>query len=167
MVRGGLQPEEARIEGVVDVGVIVIAHFANPAQAHAFAFLKDILLWNKKCLVPTSAIMGAYHVMTEYLGVERSSAYNALTKTLETRSPAFYEDISVDMALGALENALSYRIESWDGYLVSLAKAHDAAVIFSIDGRFARKAKGVRVVNPLPGAVFEEYNAWLKAKLKE
>jgi len=167
MVHGRVQSEKAWIEGVIDVGVVVIAHFENPARLHAFDFLKDVLLWKKRCLIPTSAIMGAYHVMTEYLGVDRDSACKALKKTLETRSPAFYGDLSVDMAIDALENALTYKIESWDGYLVYLAKNQKAPVIYSIDGKLARRVKEVKVINPIPAEVFLEYNRWLNARLRK
>ena len=153
------------IEGIIDVGIVVIAHFENPARDNAFNFLKSILLWKKKCLIPTSAFIGAYHVMTRYLGVDRLSACKALIKTLETRSPAFYEDISLDMAIDALENALSYKIESWDGYIVSLAKNYGAPIIYSIDGELARRVKEIEVINPIPHERFLEYNRWLKEKL--
>ena len=57
-------------------------------------------------------------------GVDRHSVCRALNKTLGTRSPAFYDDLSVDMAIDTLENALTYKIGSWDGYIVCLAKNH-------------------------------------------
>jgi len=111
--------------------------------------------------------MGAYHVMTEYLGVDRDSTCEALEKTLETRSPAFYEDLSVDMAIDALENALTYKIESWDGYIVCLAKNHRAPIVYSIDGKLARKVKEVKVINPIPAEVFLEYNRWFSERLRK
>ena len=167
MVHGRVQSEEAGIiEGIIDVGIVVIAHFENPARIHAFNFLKPILLWKRKCLIPTSATMGAYHVMTEYLGVDRLSACKALTKTLETKSPAFYEDISVDMVTDALEYALAYKIESWDGYIVSLAKNHGAVIIYSIDGELAKRVKDVEVINPIPGDVMRKYHDFV-AEIRE
>ena len=90
-----------------------------------------------------------------------------MKKTLETRSPAFYGDLSVDMAIDALENALTYKIESWDGYLVYLAKNQKAPVIYSIDGKLARRVKEVKVINPIPAEVFLEYNRWLNARLRK
>ncbi|MEM1558424.1 MAG: PIN domain-containing protein [Candidatus Bathyarchaeia archaeon] len=153
------------IEGIVDTGIIVIAHFKNPARDEAFNFLKDVLLWRRRALIPVTTIMGAYHIMTEYLGVDRTSVYKALRKTLETRSPAFYGDVSVDSALDSLTYALAYKIESWDGYIVHLAKAHKASIIYSIDEDLARKVKEVNVINPIPADVFGEYNEWIKEKL--
>ncbi|WP_456478296.1 hypothetical protein [Geoglobus ahangari] len=112
MVFSRVQHEKVGIEGVVDVGLIVISHFENPAKNHALEFLKSVLLWERKCLIPVTAFLGAYHVLTNYLGVERISAYEALRKTLETRSPALYSDLSVDTAVESLANAMGYRIES-------------------------------------------------------
>ncbi|MGB7001408.1 MAG: hypothetical protein WBE22_05270 [Halobacteriota archaeon] len=167
MVHGRVQSEKAGIiEGIIDVGIVVLAHFENPARIHAFNFLKPILLWKRKCLIPTSATMGAYHIMTEYLGVDRFSACKALTKTLETKSPAFYEDISVDMVTDALEYALAYKIESWDGYIVSLAKNHGAVIIYSIDGELAKRVKDVEVINPIPGDVMRKYHDFV-AEIRE
>lgn len=153
------------IEGVIDTGIVVLAHFKNPAMSEAFNFLRESLTWRKKALIPVSSIIGAYHIMTEYLGVSEVSACRALTKTLETRSPALYGDISVDSALDALTYALAYRIESWDGYVIHLAKAHGAPVIYSIDKELAKKVKEITVLNPIPTDVFERYNAWMEEKL--
>jgi hypothetical protein len=48
---------------------VVIAHFENPAREEAFNFLREALTWRRRILIPVSTIIGAYHVMTEYLGV--------------------------------------------------------------------------------------------------
>lgn len=159
-------PEKARpVEGVVDTGIVVIAHFQNPARKAAFEFLSRVLRWKKRCLIPTSTIVGAYHIMTEYIGVETVSAYRALVKTLETRSPAFHEDITIEATQDSLTYAQGYSIESWDGYLVSLAKAHNAPIIYSVDQELKRKVKEVEVVNPLTREDFTEYNKWLEKRL--
>lgn len=154
-----------RIEGVVDVGLIVISHFENPAKEVTLEFLSDVLKWKKKCIIPTSTILGAYHILTKYLKVEKVSAYEALTRTLKTRSPAFYEDISVDTALDSLTNALGYNVESWDGYIIALAKRF-RATIYTVDLKLMRKVRDVPVVNPIPEKIFKEYNRWLGAHLK-
>ncbi|WP_457548813.1 hypothetical protein [Archaeoglobus sp.] len=166
MVNERLLPEKDRIEGVIDVGIIVISHFENPAKNSALDFLSDVLKWKRKCIIPTSAILGAYHILTRYLKVEKTSAYQALSKTLKTHSPAFYEDLSVEIVLDSLTNALGYNVESWDGYIISLAKKF-RATIYTIDTKLARKVKDVPVVNPIPPNIFRKYNQWLKSKLKK
>ena len=167
MVSERLLPKEIGVvEGIVDTGIVVIAHFENPARKHAFSFLKEILAWKRKCLIPVTAILGAYHIMTKYLGVEDVSAYKALTKTLETRSPALYEDVSIDSALDSLTYALSYKIESWDGYLIYLAKKFKAPIIYSIDHELAKKVKEIQVINPIPPSIFELYSKWIREKLQ-
>jgi len=162
VVPEGLQPEKDRVEGVVDVGLIVIAHFENPAKVHAIEFLKEVLLWKRKCLIPTSTFLGAYHILTNYLRVDRVAAFNALKKTLETRSPAFFTDINVELVIESLTNAMGYRIESWDGYIVAIAKAYSAPIVYTIDKQMQRRMKDLQVVNPIPENVFRKYNEWLK-----
>lgn len=159
------RPGKDRIEGVVDVGPIVLSHFENPARDAALEFLSEVLKWRRKCIIPTSTILGAYHILTRYLRVEKVSAYEALTRTLKTRSPAFYENIAVEAVLDSLTNALGYNVESWDGYIVSLAKKFRAAV-YTTDLNLMRRVKDVPVVNPIPEDVFDEYNQWLRERLK-
>ena len=153
-----------RIEGVVDVGIVVISHFENPAKDTALEFLSDVLKWRRKCIIPTSAVLGAYHILTRYLKVEKTSAYETLTKTLKTQSPAFYEDVDVDVVLDSLTNALGYNIESWDGYIVALAKKFKAT-IYTIDLKLIKKVKDIPAANPIPEDVFKEYNRWLRIHL--
>jgi predicted nucleic acid-binding protein len=163
----GLLPEEDRpIEGVIDTGIIVIAHFENPAREEAFQFLREALTWRRRCLIPTTAIVGAYHIMTRYLGVDEASACKALTRTLETRSPALYEDLTIDAALDALTYAIAYKIESWDGYLIHIAKTHRAPVIYSVDQELSKKMREIPIVNPIPRDIFINYNRWLRERLE-
>ena len=93
MVHGRVQSEKAGIAGIIDVGVVVIAHFENPARLHAFDFLKDVLLWKKNQKAPI--------------------------------------------------------------------------LIYSIDGKLARKVKEVKVINPIPAELFSEYNRWLNERLRK
>lgn len=153
------------VEGVVDVGVIVIAHFQNPAQKQALDFMREVLLWKKKCLIPTSTVLGAYHILTSYIGVERSSACGALLKTLRTLSPAFYYDINLELASEAILNATRYRVASWDGYIISLARKHQAPIIYTIDTKLAKRVKDITFVNPISEETFRKYNEWLERKL--
>ncbi len=160
-----LSEKTGPVEGVVDTGLVAVAHFRNPAREAALSFLSSILRWERRCIIPTSAFIGAYHIMTEYIGVEKVGAYRALSKTLETRSPALHEDISIDMAIDSLAYANGYNMESWDGYMVSLAKGCGASVIYTLDQEMARKVKEVAVFNPVSQETFREYNEWLAEKL--
>ncbi|HID91040.1 TPA: PIN domain-containing protein [Candidatus Bathyarchaeota archaeon] len=149
----------------MDTGIIVIAHFENPAQRSAVNFLSEILGMKVRCVIPTSAFLGAYHIMTRYIGVEAVAAFRALSKTLETRSPTLFTDIPIDLAIDALAYAGGYRVESWDGYIMALARAFNAPIIYSIDKGLSRKVKGINVVNPIPEEEFRAYCTWLRGKL--
>lgn len=150
--------------GIVDVGIIAIAHFENPAREKAFKFLSKVLRGEKKCLIPLTTFLGAYHVMTEYLGVVQTQAERALRKTVETRSPSFYENIGHENVLDALSSACDYNVESWDGYLISLAKQHEAPLIYTIDEKMDSETEEIEAVNPIPRDVFSEYQEWLQKR---
>lgn len=153
------------VEGVIDTGIVVIAHFRNPARKAAFDFLSGVLRWERRCLIPTSTFLGAYHIMTEYLGVDRVRGERTLKETLQTRSPAFYEDVTIDQVLDALMYAGGYHVESWDGYIVSLARNFGAPIIYTTDRELAQKVEGIEGINPIPRDTFTKYNKWLKKKL--
>ena len=53
MLRGNLES----ISGVVDVGIIVIAHFNNPARLEALKFLRKVLKLEIRALIPFSRIV--------------------------------------------------------------------------------------------------------------
>jgi len=103
--------------------------------------------------------------MTEYLGVEEVSAYKALTRTLETRSPALHPDLSIDQTIDALTYANGYHVESWDGYIIALAKEVNAPLIYSIDENLSTKLKEIHVINPIPREEYDSYNQWLRQRL--
>lgn len=153
--------------GILDVGIIAIAHFENPAQGEALGFFSRILREGKRCFIPLATFLGAYHVMTEYLGVRRTQAERALRKTLETRSPNFYGDIAREYVLDALSSASDYKIESWDGYLISLAKKFEAPLIYTVDEKIDCEIEAVEAVNPIQPEVYSEYKEGLKEKLEK
>jgi len=71
--------------------------------------------------------------MTKYLKVKRELAGQELLKTLELRHRSFIPDIIVDHAIMAIKNATKFNVEGWDGYLISLADALNASIIYTID----------------------------------
>jgi len=155
----------ASISGVVDVGIIVIGHFDNPAKVDALKFLRRVLKQEIRAIIPVTAFIGAYHIMVNYLGVPRKSAKDVLTETLNTRSPAFYQDVDIDDAIEALDVASIYNIESWDGYLVALAHRFSCNIIYSIDRKLSR-VEGITVINPIPEDKMREYHKFIE-KLME
>ena len=46
-------------EALVDVGIIVLAHFRNPARKYAAQLLLDALTLKKHILIPVSTYLGA------------------------------------------------------------------------------------------------------------
>ncbi len=160
-----LEEKLASINGIVDVSLIVISHYENPARMEALRFLRDVLKLKIRALIPTTAFIGAYHILTNYLKVPRKEAKDALIATLNTKSKAIYEDVSITDAVNAIDYAALYRIESWDGYLISLAKRFNAKIIYTID----KKLQGIEdviAVNPIPEDKMREYHSFLEKLLK-
>jgi len=155
----------ASISGIVDVGIIVISHFDNPARIDALKFLKKVLKQEIRAIIPVTAFIGAYHIMVNYLGIPRKTARDALTMTLNTRSPALHQDITIDDAIESLDIASIYNVESWDGYLVALAHKFNCNIIYSIDRSLSR-VEEIIVINPIPEDKMAEYHEFIR-KLTE
>jgi len=155
----------AYTDGVVDVGILVPTCFDNPLKEHSTAFLADVLTQKKQATIPITAIIGAYHVATRYLRVPRMTVKKILGGILRTGSPALYPHVSPQVAQDALDYASTYGIESWDGYLISLARSLGSTVVFSLDEEL-RKVREITVVNPFPQKDVERYHEFLKRNMK-
>jgi len=151
----------------MDVGPIVISHTKNPAQEEALSFLKNILSGKILCLIPTSVFMGAYIVMTRYLRVRRDQAAKALRRTLSLDLPIFYEDVSKDIVLEALEDANIYDVSSWDAYIAEIAKMRKINIVYILDLDDFKKIPWLRPMLPISIEKFLEYQKWLKSMFKK
>ena len=152
-------------EAVVDVGIVVLAHFRNPARKHAARLLMEALTLKKPILIPVSAYLGAYIIMTRYLKLRRESVSRALLRTLSIESPAFYAEIPKNIAEKAIATASELEVSSWDAYLIELARELRIDKIYTIDEELAAKAKDIRIENPIPENVMEQYHQYVREKL--
>ncbi|BES82392.1 hypothetical protein [Pyrodictium abyssi] len=108
-----------------------------------------------------TAVLGAYHIATRYLRVQRHAVKKVLVSMLETGSPALYPSVEAAPAAKALDTA-AYSIESWDGYLVALARSLNAEKIYTLDRKLAR-VEGVDAETPFPEEKVEEYHQYIRA----
>jgi predicted nucleic acid-binding protein len=152
-------------EAIVDVGIIVIAHFRNPAREYAAQLLFDALTLKKPILVPVSTYLGAYIIMTKYLKLRRVNVAKALLSTLSIESPAFYDNIPRAVAENAIAMASELNISSWDSYLIELALELGINKIYTIDEELAKKVKDVEIENPIPRDVMKEYHKYIQNKI--
>jgi len=150
---------------LVDVGIVVLAHFRNPARKYAAQLLMEALMLKRRILVPVSTYLGAYVVMTRYLKLRRDRVVKALLKTLSLESPAFYGNIPKTVAEKALASASELNISSWDSYLVELAKTLGISKIYTVDEELAKKVRDIEVENPIPRKVMEEYHQYIREKI--
>ncbi len=153
-------------EALVDVGIIVLAHFKNPARKHAAQLLLDALTLKKHILVPVSTYLDAYIIMTRYLKLRSDCVAKALLKTLSIESPAFYENLSKVVIEKALASASTLNISSWDGYLIEVVKELGINKIYTIDEELKRKIKDVEIENPIPQDIMREYHQYIKEKYR-
>jgi len=152
-------------EALADVGIIVLAHFRNPARKYAAQLLLDALTLKKRILIPVSTYLGAYIVMTRYLKLRSSNVAKALLKTLSLESPAFYGNLSKAVAEKAIATASDLGISSWDCYLIELAKELGINKIYTIDEELTKKVKDVEIENPIPRNVMKEYHQYIQEKM--
>lgn len=153
------------VEGVVDVSVIVPVCFDNPLKKHAVEFVEEVLTLRRRALLPITALLGAYHIATKYLKAPRRAVKKILAGILETNSPALYPLVPPGVAAEALDAAVAYNIESWDGYLVALANTLEARTIYTMDAEL-EKVKELVVVNPFPRNKVKEYHKYLRSLLE-
>jgi predicted nucleic acid-binding protein len=153
-------------EAAVDVGIIVIAHFKNPARVYAAQLLLDALAFKRRILIPVSAYLGAYIIMTKYLKLRRERTAKALLKTLTLESLAFYEVIPKNVAKEAIVTASEIDVSSWDTYLIELAKNLGLKKIYTVDKELAEKVKDIQIENPIPEDVMRNYHDYVQKRIK-
>ena len=152
-------------EGVVDIGIVVPCCFENPLKDYSITFLSEALKEKRRAVIPVSTILGAYHITTRYLRVPRLTARKILEGILTSGSAALYPHISTHLATDALDYASTYNVESWDGYLISLARSLGTTVVYSLDRELA-KVKEIAVVTPFPDDAVKEYHRYLNSIIK-
>jgi len=164
---GNTHSVKSGLEAVVDVGIVVMAHFRNPARKYAAQLLLEAITMKRRLLIPISTYLGAYVIMTRYLRLRGDRVAKALLETLSLESPAYYENIPRTFAEKAIASASELNISSWDGYLIELAKELEITKIYTIDEELAGKVKDVEVVNPIPENVMKEYHEFVGERLKK
>ena len=155
---------QARIEGIIDVGILVLSHCENPAETDMLSFLTKALKKQIIAIIPYSAFLGAYHIMTNYLKTDRVETANRLITTAMISRDIFHQTINSEHIKYALENAAQLRIDSWDGYLLSLMNQFQTNIIYSIDKKLE---KICNVINPISDKIMEKYYEWLAQRLKK
>ena len=165
MLIRSMRSAKLEFEALVDVGIIVLAHFRNPARRYAAQLLLDALTFKRRILIPVSTYMGAYIIMTRYLRLRSVNVAKALLKTLSVESPAFYENLPKDIVEKAMLSASELNVSSWDCYLIELAKNLGINKIYTIDEGLAGKVKDVNIENPIPRDIMREYHQYVRERI--
>ena len=153
-------------EGVLDVSILIPACFENPLKEHSITFLSEIMLQKKRAVLPTPAVIGAYHIATRYLRVPKIAVKKVMEGILRSGSPALYPHITPEIAADGLDYATAYDIESWDGYLISLTRSLGSTIVYSLDKDLS-KVKEITVVNPFPQDKVKQYHEFIETRLRK
>jgi len=105
--------------------------------------------------------------MTRYLRVCRDQVAKALRRTLSLDLPIFYEDVSKDIVLEALEDANIYDVSSWDAYIAEIAKMRKINIMYTLDLDDFKKIPWLRPMLPISIEKFLDYQKWLKNMFKK
>ena len=111
-----------------------------------------------------TAFIGAYHILTRYLRVNRDEAKQELLKTLSFDLEIFYHDVTRDEVIESLVLASEFSVEGWDGYLINVARRFETNNIYTIDRRLA-KVPSVNVIIPISEKVLRAYHNWVKERV--
>jgi predicted nucleic acid-binding protein len=156
-----LEGSLASFEGVADVSIIIPICFDNPLKEEALELISDALTLRRRIILPVTATVGAYHVATRYLRISKLSVKKILEGLLMSRSPALYPYVSPELVIDALDYSTVYSVESWDGYLIALARSLGIRIIYSLDEELL-KIKDIAVINPFPKEKVEEYHHYIE-----
>jgi len=155
----------AYVEGVVDVSILVPVCFENPLKELATNFVAEALAQRSRAIVPVTSVMGAYHIATRYLGIPKLAVKKVLEGILRTKSSALCSEVAPELAEDALNYAVAYGVESWDGYLIALTRSLGAKTVYSLDEELS-KVKEVSVNCPFTREKLNEYHQYVEGVLK-
>ena len=132
-------------KALIDVGVLVLAFEKNnPVRQKYLEIIEKCVKGEIEAYIPYTVILGTYHVLTTRFKVKPSDALDILKIFMESRKIRWIADIDHTVVLMSLEIASNLRIESWDGYILALAKKYKISIIYSIDADLA-KEEGIEV----------------------
>jgi len=148
-------------DGVLDTCIIVVTLFDNPLYHKGVEFLSYVLKRDIKAAIPLTSLIGAIHIAIKYLGVESADVIRRVKDILETKSPAFYPAVSVEIVNQAVDYIEDYKISPWDGYIVVLAKKIGNNIVYTFDKHF-RKVPGLIIKNPFSEDLVRQYHKYLE-----
>ena len=155
-------------KALIDVGILVLGlEKNNPLRQKYLEIIEKCVKGKIEAYIPYTVILGTYHVLTTRFKVDSSDALDILKTFMGSRKIKWISDMDHVVVLRSLETASKLRVESWDGYILALAKRYGIQIIYSIDTDLA-KEEGIEV-HGLPTAgeksILDKYLRNLK-KLK-
>jgi len=154
------------LKAIVDVGVIVLSlEKNNPLREKFLEILEKCVRGEIIAYIPYTVILGTYHVLVEMFHADKEECRNKIFSLMEAKKINWIPDISKDKVKRAINHAVYYNFESWDGYLLSLMEDYDIKTIYTIDEDFKNISK-IQVLGLLTKEEKQKLNNYL-TKLKQ
>jgi len=119
-----------------DVGVIALAHSGAPVADAALSYVRQAVVGEIDVVVPTTAVIGAHHVLTTHYDISDSHAAELMQNFMSTRRIDWYDDVSVAMVSDGLSLTAEHAVDGWDGYYVAVARETDVETVLTVDDDF-------------------------------
>lgn len=119
-----------------DVGVIVLAHAETPVQENALEYVREAIAGDIDAVVPRAAVLGAHHVLGNYLGYSNQEASTLLQNFLRASRIHWHDGLSESLVRDGLSRAGDANVGGWDGYYAQVAIEEGVNTVLTIDDDF-------------------------------
>ena len=123
---------------VFDVSAIALSHAGTPVSDPALRYLKSAIRGEVIGILPSSAVIGAHHILRKAYHIRRDVASDILGNLQTARQLEWYESISSQLLNASLETTAETNINAWDGYYSQIVRETNADKILTLDDDFER-----------------------------
>jgi predicted nucleic acid-binding protein len=118
-----------------EVGALTIAFAGTPVSENALDYVRKGISGEISAVIPTTALLGTYHILRRRYNFPRNRAKNVVTNILDAHRIKWHSKVSVDELQNGLSSAQDHSIQGWDGYYSRIAQKYNATVL-TIDSDF-------------------------------
>jgi hypothetical protein len=151
-------------EGVVDVSIIVVSLFKSSRGGSRQIPSRRSFAEDEGC---HTRHVGLRRVPRghEVLKASSSERRREARENAGDEIAGFYSRVSLEEAISAIKYATLFRVKSWDGYIIELARSLGNRIVYTLDKELER-IKDIVVVNPFPENLVKEYHEYIESRIK-
>jgi predicted nucleic acid-binding protein len=147
---------------LLDINSIAITLLRDhPGHEYVFPHVQRGFAGDATLLVFDYFPLRAQYVLTNWYGVESHRARNAVQRFC--RQPIHVVSADRETILGAYEVSAEKNHDVYDGFIISLARSHDAEALLTTDTDFEKLCadEPFDYLNPVPGEVLSKFRTAL------